>query len=133
MNSYPNLTTERLTLSTPQVTDIPNIIQYAGNIKVAENTLNMPHPYYEKDAVFWLNMAHEGFKNQDKYIFGIRLKDTNTLIGGMGLHLETRFNRAELGYWIGEPFWNKGYASEAARVVLEFGFVTLKLNKITNL
>lgn len=130
MNKYPTLKTERLTLTNPKVSDIPNIIQYAGNIKVAKNTLNMPHPYFEKDAIFWLNMAHTGFQNRDKYIFGIRLKTTNELIGGMGLHLMIPYNRAELGYWIAEPFWNKGYASEAAGEVLKFGFKTLNLNKI---
>lgn len=130
MKVYPVLTTTRLTLTNLKVADIPKIVEYAGNKKVAQNTLNMPHPYFEKDAIFWLNMAHEGFRTQSKYIFGIRLNTTNELIGGMGLHLNQSFNRAELGYWIGEPFWNKGYASEAAAAILKFGFEVLKINKI---
>ena len=48
----------------------------------------------------------------------------------MGLKINQRFNRAELGYWIGFPFWGKGYATEAAQAMLKFGFEQLNLNKI---
>lgn len=130
MKNYPILVTKRLILSRPKAADIPNIIQYAGHEKVAATTQNMPHPYAEEHAIFWLNMANDGFQNQSKYIFGIRLKATEELIGGIGLHLTSEFNRAELGYWIGVPFWNKGYATEAAGAILKFGFNQLKLNKI---
>ncbi len=130
MKNYPILTTQRLTLEQPRITDIPNLIKYAGDGKVAATTQNMPHPYQAEDAVFWLNMANTGFLSQSKYIFGIRLKATDELIGGMGLHLTPEFNRAELGYWVGVPFWNKGYATEAAGAILKFGFEQLKLNKI---
>jgi len=54
-------------------------------------------------------------------------------LGGIRWHLSTdwRVDRAELGYWIGEPFWGKGYMSEAALHVTKFGFETLGLHKIT--
>ncbi|MEM1119859.1 MAG: GNAT family N-acetyltransferase [Bacteroidota bacterium] len=130
MTNFPELTTERLRLAQPRIADIPRIVQYAGDAKVAATTQNMPHPYHEEDAIFWLNMANTGFRTQTKYIFGIRLNTTDELIGGMGLHLTPEFNRAELGYWIGVPFWNKGYATEAAGVILKFGFEELELNKI---
>jgi len=75
-------------------------------------------------------MANEGFQTKNKYIFGIRLKTTDELIGGMGLHIHKDFNRAVLGYWIGLPFWNKGYATEAASAILKFGFEVVEINKI---
>ena len=87
-------------------------------------------PYHEEHAIFWLNMANEGFQTKSKYIFGIRLKTTDELIGGMGLHIHKDFNRAELGYWVGVPFWNKGYATEALSAILKFGFEQVELNKI---
>lgn len=130
MKNYPILKTSRLSLEQPRLADIPNLIKYAGHEKVAATTLNMPHPYQEEHAIFWLNMANDGFQSQSKYIFGIRLKATDELIGGMGLHLTPQYNRAELGYWIGVPFWNKGYATEATSAILKFGFETLKINKI---
>ncbi len=130
MKNYPILKTDRLTLEQPRVSDISNLLKYAGHKKVAATTLNMPHPYLEEHAIFWLNMANEGFQTKSKYIFGIRLKTTDELIGGMGLHIHQHFNRAVLGYWIGVPFWNKGYATEAAGAILKFGFEVVKINKI---
>ena len=38
--------------------------------------------------------------------------------------------RAELGYWIGKPYWGQGYCTEAARATLDFGFEQLGLNRI---
>ena len=48
----------------------------------------------------------------------------------IGLHLNRQDNRAELGYWIGVPFWGRGYATEAATEVVRYGFEELGLNKI---
>ena len=124
------LTSKRFPLSIPTTTDIPEIVQYAGHEKVAATTQNMPHPYAKKDAVFWINMAKEGLQTQTHYIFGIRLHTTGEFIGGIGININQAFDRGELGYWIGVPFWNKGYATEATRLVLQFGFEQLKLNKI---
>ena len=130
LSTYPTLQTTRLTLGEVRATDIPNIIQYAGDKRIAATTQNMPHPYQEKDAIFWINMAQQGFQNKSKYIFGIRLNSTQQLIGGIGLHIEAAANLAELGYWVAVPHWNKGYMTEAVQAVLKFGFEKLKLNKI---
>ena len=48
------------------------------------------------------------------------------------LNIERRFNQAELGYWIGKPFWNRGYATEAAIAVIRFGFASLDLDRIAS-
>jgi RimJ/RimL family protein N-acetyltransferase len=44
--------------------------------------------------------------------------------------LDGNHRRAELGYWIGRPFWGRGYATEAARAMLDFGFGSMGLNRI---
>ena len=54
----------------------------------------------------------------------------STLIGAVGLRLELDDRRAELGYWIGKPYWNQGYCTEAARAAIQFGFEQLELNRI---
>lgn len=130
METLPEIKTDRLTLRTLSFTDIPKIIEYAGNKNVSEMTLNIPHPYQEQDAVFWLNSANKRFAQKTQFTFGIRIKSSDDFIGGMGLKVNQRFNRAELGYWIAEAFWNKGYATEAASAILKFGFTHLQLNKI---
>lgn len=130
MTQFPQVVTQNLILGKIQASDIPKIVEYAGNIKVAQTTLDIPHPYAEKDAIFWINSANQGFAQQTQFTFGIRIKRTNEFVGGIGLNINQRFNRGELGYWIAEPFWNRGFATEATSAVLEFGFNTLGLNKI---
>ena len=130
MNDFPLLKTERLCLRALKASDIPNIISLANNAKVADMTLNIPHPYQEKDAINWISTACEGFEDQSHFIFAIASMEEDQFLGGVGLRRNTRFNRAELGFWLGEPFWNRGYITEVVGKVLEFGFDELKLNKI---
>lgn len=130
MDGFPTLRTERLVLSQLQEEDIPLIVTYAGDEQVAAYTLNIPHPYEKEDAVFWLGMAEQGYANEDQYIFAIRNPTNLAFMGGVGLRLHRRHDRAVLGYWIGVPFWGKGYMTEAVRAVMHFGFDTLHLNRI---
>lgn len=130
MDKFPEIETSRLLLRKVGAKDIPKIIEYAGNVKIAEMTLNLPHPYQEKDAIFWINSCNQGFNDKTQYTFCLADKDTNEFMGGMGLHITARFNRAEMGYWVAEPFWNKGYATEAMEAILKFGFEKIGLNKI---
>jgi len=131
MKSLPELTTERLRLSALTEADIPLIVHYANNNNVARYTANLPHPYAAADAAFWLNMASEGLKEKNHFIFALRNKETNAFMGGMGLRLHPQFNRAELGFWLGEPFWGQGLTSEAVAAIIQFGFGELGLRKIT--
>jgi len=130
MKDYPKLLTERLILDQLIPADIPDIVSYAGNTKIVENTRTMPHPYYDEDAISWINIANQGFKNKDHYIFAIRFIDTQAFMGGIGLTLDKENNRAELGYWLAEKFWGLGYTTEAVQAMLKFGFEELQLNKI---
>ena len=132
------LETERLLLNSLSYKDIPKIIEYAQNPKISENVINIPFPYFEKDALFWINMANQGRRTGEIYVFAIRSKLDIELyrklnfMGGIGLTIDKRNNKAELGYWIAEPFWNKNFMSEAVAKIIEFGFETLQLNKITS-
>jgi len=130
MEQFPSLETERLILDQITTADIPSIVIYAGNKKITDNTRTMPHPYFAEDAIAWINMANQGFRNKDNYIFAMRNNHDNSFMGGIGLTLESEHNRAEIGYWIAEPFWNKGFTSEAVKALLKFGFEHLQLNKI---
>ena len=130
MKDFPKLVVDRLLLDQIKPTDITEIVDYAGNIKVVEHTRTMPHPYFEEDAIALINMANQGFKAKKNYIFAIRIKETRAFIGGIGLTLDVDNNRAELGYWLAEEYWNKGYTTEAVQAILKFGFTQLKLNKI---
>ncbi len=114
----------------PQAKDIPDIVRYASHTSVAEMTLNIPHPYVEKDAIFWLNMAQQGFAERKHFIFAMEEKVTGVFARGIGLMITRPHNRAEAGYWIGQPFRNRGYTTEAFGQLLKFGFEQLKLHKV---
>jgi RimJ/RimL family protein N-acetyltransferase len=130
MQLFPELDTNRLKLRKIALEDVPALVKYANNKEVAKNILNIPYPYHEPDAVFRIRYVHEGFKNKSRFVFAIVLKETRKLIGEISLHIDNSKNMAQLGYWIGKPFRNKGIATEAAEVILKFGFTTLHLNAI---
>ncbi len=127
---FPRLTTPRLLLRAFAEADIPNLIALASNYEVAKNTLNIPHPYTEADARHWLHLTRQGFEHRRAYAFALELRAAGEFIGGIGLTLEPRCHRAEAGYWLGQPYWGRGLATEALAVLLRFGFEELKLNKI---
>lgn len=114
----------------PEARDLPQMMKYANHPRISQMTLNIPHPYQEKDAISWLNMANQGFEDKNHFVFAICKQADDRFMGGIGLRLNTRFNHAELGFWLGEPFWNNGYVTEAAAEILKFGFEQLKLQKI---
>jgi RimJ/RimL family protein N-acetyltransferase len=130
MQLFPEIYTNRLKLRKIKVEDVPSLVKYANNKKISDNILNIPHPYQEPDAVFRISYVFQGFKNKTRYVFAITLKESEEFIGEISLHLDNADNRAQLGYWVGEPFWGKGIGTEAAKAILKFGFEKLDLNKI---
>ncbi|MBC9932550.1 GNAT family N-acetyltransferase [Chitinophaga qingshengii] len=130
MNTFPTLYTPRLILRKIDAADIPALLKYANNKKISDYVLNIPHPYQEPDAVFRISYVWQGFKQQNRFVFAIILKDNEELIGEVGLHLDNNKQVAQLAYWVGEPFWGKGMATEAVKAVLRFGFQQLNLQQI---
>jgi RimJ/RimL family protein N-acetyltransferase len=129
-NAFPLLATPRLVLRAFTLADVPRLVALAGKYEVAKNTLNIPHPYREEDARRWVQLTQENYRQQAGYAFAIELKATKEFIGGIGLTLDPRFDRAEAGYWLGQEYWGQGLASEALGALLHFGFGELGLNKI---
>ena len=114
----PMLKTERLRLRAPCRGDIPAIVQFAGDRRIAENTARIPHPYGADDAEqFIASINHE----DGGATFAIVLD--GVLIGVCGIDL--REAGAELGYWLGAPHWGRGYATEAVRAVIDHAFGSL--------
>ena len=130
MDTFPELHTARLRLRKISIDDVPLLIRYANNKKIADYILNIPHPYGEPDAVFRIGYVVQGFKNRSRYVFAIVLKERDELIGEISLHLSDDRRRAQLGYWVGEPFWNTGIATEAVAAILPFGFDILNLLEV---
>ncbi len=93
-------------------------------------TLHVPHPYKDGVAEKWISTHKPKFEAGKLATFAITLRDNGTLIGAIHLRIVPRFDRAELGYWIGKIYWNNGYCTEACRAVLGYGFTALNLNRI---
>ncbi|MCP4703417.1 MAG: GNAT family N-acetyltransferase [candidate division Zixibacteria bacterium] len=130
MDKQPILKTERLVLRPFSLDDAPQVQKLAGDKEIARTTLLIPHPYKDSDAKEWIS-THEPMLKEDKSVtYAVILAETDDLIGAIGLTLSKIYEHAELGYWIGVPFWGKGYCTEAAKVTLKFGFENLKLHRI---
>lgn len=123
----PILETERLTLRTLDLKDAPEVQRLAGAREVALNTLTIPHPYPDGAAEEWIraHTTEAGMMN-----FAIVRRTDGVLVGSVGLILKSDHDKAEIGYWIGVPFWNQGYATEAVAAVIDYGFQELGLQRI---
>lgn len=129
-DSRPTLTTDRLVLRPFHIDDAPAVVALAGDARVAETTLLIPHPYPPEHALRWIAAQPRQFATGASVTWAIALRDTASLIGAVGLRITPAHRRAELGYWIGVPHWNLGYATEAARAALDFAFNTLRLHRV---
>ena len=130
MTSPPTLETERLLLRPFALTDAPRVRELAGDPAIADTTLNIPHPYKEGMAEEWIATHLPKYRTGEQVDLAITAKESGDLVGAIGLNIDQRFQRAELGFWIGRGFWNRGYCTEAARAVIEYGFRHLSLNRI---
>ncbi|HTW57656.1 MAG TPA: GNAT family protein [Terriglobales bacterium] len=126
MNKTPTLETARLRLRPYRQQDIQELVPLIGTREVAATTLRIPHPYSEQDARDFLARISEG----DEVRLAITLLAEGHLIGGVGLRLDPQHQNAELGYWLGVPYWGHGYGTEAAREMLRYGFEGLGLHRI---
>lgn len=127
----PTLETERLVLRPLTPKDAPNLARLAGRREIADTTISIPHPYSEQQARQWLAGNVELCAKGKVVVFGVQLKGDAKLVGSAGLRdIKAEHAQAELGFWIAIECWGKGYATEAARAVLAFGFEQLGLNRI---
>lgn len=126
----PMLTSGRLALRPLILDDAPRIAELAGDWRVADTTARIPHPYPPDAAERWIRQLAVDYNKGAGIVFGITLKSDDQLIGTIGLELDPTNHKAELGYWIGVPYWSKGYATEAAWTVTRFAFEELCLQRL---
>ncbi|MBN9221363.1 MAG: GNAT family N-acetyltransferase [Mesorhizobium sp.] len=113
----PVLVTERLVMRPPHERDIAQLVELADNRHVAEMLARMPHPYGEAEARSFLAMTKS---RRAGIAYALTLAGTETFVGCAGLNTTDR--GLELGYWIGEPHWKRGYATEAAHALVDLAF-----------
>lgn len=108
--------------------DAEPMAQLANNINISENLRDgFPHPYTLENAKSFIALFKD---HNETFIFAIEYN--GEYVGNIGLVSETDVYRksAELGYFIGEPYWNKGITTKAINLICEFGFQKLDIVRI---
>lgn len=113
----PVLVTERLVLRPPHDDDVAELAALANDRRIASMLARMPHPYGEAEARAFVRSSREG---RSGCVHALTLADSGAFIGCAGL--DHRQHGLELGYWVGEPYWRRGYATEAAHALVDLAF-----------
>ena len=115
----PVLATERLVLRAPRRSDVKVIAALVNDRRIAANTARIPHPYGVDDAEQFIASIN---KREGEACFVITLDGVP--IGVCSVDL--REDGPELGYWLGVPYWGRGFATEAARALIDHAFGDLE-------
>ena len=121
------IVTSRLILRPYEMRDRARLVQNANNWRVAKNLGTMPYPYTQECADEWL-AKHPSFWDSGTSL-PLCIALDGELIGGIGVDVRGH-GQWELGYWLGEAYWNRGYASEAAFALVNHAFETLKVERL---
>ena len=115
----PVLATERLVLRAPRRSDVKAIAAFANDRRIAANTARIPHPYGIEDAEQFIAAVN---KREGEACFVIMLECAP--IGVCSVDL--REDGPEVGYWLGVPYWGRGFATEAVRALIDHAFGDLE-------
>ncbi len=121
-DAQPTLSTPRLTLRPLEAADAPAIERLAGDRAVADTTLRIPHPYPNGAANAWIAGLSNIWESGEGATFALVERDSGSLTGVIGFAINELHGHAELGYWIGVPYWSRGYCTEAAQAVVALAF-----------
>jgi [ribosomal protein S5]-alanine N-acetyltransferase len=118
----PTVATERLLLRPFQMSDAKEVQTLANDIRVSESTANVPYPYTLGDAESWIGSHQSNFESRSSVVFAISLVSRGHIVGTVALNQISAFHRrANLGYWMGFPYWSKGFCTEAAKALIQYG------------
>jgi RimJ/RimL family protein N-acetyltransferase len=110
------LETERLALRRPTLADVKAIARLANDRRIAENTRRLPHPYLTDHAVEFVRSMASDLRET-----AFLIENNHSPIGVVGIDWREP-DAPELGYWLGLEYWGQGFATEAARAVIDFTF-----------
>jgi ribosomal-protein-alanine N-acetyltransferase len=123
--------TERLVLRPFRLEDAKRVQELAGDAAVAEMTDAIPHPCEDGVAEEWIEGLPAAREAGTDLALAVCLKSDGPVVGAVSLgSISAEHRRGVLGYWIGRPYWNKGYCTEATRAIVEYGFRSLGLNRV---
>ena len=118
------LETERLILRRPTLADVKEIARLANDRRIAENARRLPHPYSPDDAVAFVR-AIANDKRETVFL----IENNHAPVGMVGVDWRAP-EAPELGYWLGVEHWGQGFATEAARAVIDFTFEEFEVEQL---
>lgn len=124
----PILLSPRLVMRAPHEEDIDALAHLANNANIATMVARMPHPYTVADAADFVRRTRAGAIG--KCVYAITKADNGAFLGCCGIEPHEDGRTVELGYWLGEPHWNQGYATEAAHALIDMVFRTRDIEQI---
>lgn len=127
-NEKIQIQTERLLLRPLCIEDSKRVAIICGEESIAYNCLLIPSPYTEKDAIGFIESISKS--NCSEQVFAIVLKNTDTLIGCIGIGKKNKNDSGELGYWLDLNYRRNGYMSEAATAILDYAFTKWGYHKV---
>ncbi len=126
----PTLTTERLVLRPFAPGDAAALERWCSDRRLAEMTLALPHPYDRSAAESFIGRRAEEFEHGHGLTLAVTERGDDVVVGAIGLQIDEAHQHGELGYWIAVPYWGKGYAAEACRAMLAWGFGQRALHRV---
>jgi [ribosomal protein S5]-alanine N-acetyltransferase len=130
MLTLPVLETERLVLRRFELDDAEYIHLLLNNPEVAYTLMDINLPYTLDDARSMIIHTHSAVLDGSAYVFAIEHKGMDLVIGYIDIEVEAAHQRGEIAYWLGSNYWRYGYASEAAKRIVQFAIDDLKLNRV---
>ena len=124
----PILLSPRLVMRAPHEDDIDALAHLANNANIANMVARMPHPYTVADAADFVRRTRAG--TIGKCVYAITKADNGAFLGCCGIEPHEDGRTVELGYWLGEPYWNQGYVTEAAHALIDMVFRTRDVDQI---
>lgn len=120
--------TARLILRPPLPGDAAAFAGVANNMDIASQMSGLPHPFTEKDAESWI-AATQANTDSRKISFVIALRGDGTVAGATGIRPDDDGD-AEINYFLGDAFWGRGLATEAAQGIIDHAFTTQDIERI---
>lgn len=119
---------ENIKIRPLKISDKTELAKLANNKKIWDNLRDyIPFPYGENDADLFITLAR---KENPKQTFAIAYKGKLSGIISLVIQMDVYQKSAEIGYWIGEPYWGNGIATKAIKLITAYGFDNLDLKRI---
>ena len=128
--ALPHLSTARLLLRALEMDQAETLFHLANGPKIADNTASIPSPYTLEIAQDFIAGMPEKFRSAHLLSLGMHRRDNGELIGIVSLRIKPDHLYGHLGGWVAADVRNQGYAAEAARALMDYGFTELGLHRV---